>query len=419
MSSPDPLRIRRQSLDDGMVLVDQDPPEGSPSTAFSYVGPAGTAFDPAGREGTALLVGDLVIAAAGRRDRRALARHLDSLGATLSSSASPECLEITVWGPADRWEALLDLLADVVLRPRFEPSDIARLRRQLLERQLRESTQPGSRADLELLRSIFPRNHPYHRSGLGTRRTVGRIDRATLRAFHRGHFVPAGAYLAATSSVPRDRLARSVRRRFLDWDVERAPDLPEHGPPGLPRESEHRVRMPGRAQVEVRVGTASVPRSDPAFPALFLANEVLGGRSLLSRLFQRIREQAGLAYHASSDLESMGWGGFWQAQAGTGPERSRKVEALVMREFRRLSDELIPGAELDRIRESAIGSIRLELETTSGVHDLAVDSAYYGLPEDFYAEWPTTLRALSARAIRDAVAGSVDPKSVVLVTAGP
>ncbi|MCI4360807.1 MAG: hypothetical protein L3J91_03815, partial [Thermoplasmata archaeon] len=73
-------------------------------------------------------------------------RFLDHHGATLSRGTSPESVEYTVWGPQASFEPLLGLLADVALRPRFDDSDLARVRRQTFERQLRENAQPGSRA---------------------------------------------------------------------------------------------------------------------------------------------------------------------------------------------------------------------------------------------------------------------------------
>jgi len=210
-----------------------------------------------------------------------------------------------------------------------------------------------------------------------------------------------------------------VERRFVAWPSASSPEPPFLPAVGRPRSSARRVVMPGRAQVEFRVGVAALRRTDPLFPAAFLANEVLGGRPPLSRLFQKVREQHGLAYHASSDLEAMAWGGFWQAQAGTGPERADAVERLLRDEFAALVERPVPTAELDRIRTSSIGALQLDLETTQGVHDLAVDAAYYHLPGSFYREWPSTLRALTPAKLQEAAATYLLPSRLVTVRAGP
>jgi zinc protease len=177
--------------------------------------------------------------------------------------------------------------------------------------------------------------------------------------------------------------------------------------------------MPGRAQVEVRVGGESIPRRSEWYPAAYLANEVLGGRPLLARLFQRVREVHGLAYHASSELESMRWGGYWSVQAGTGPERVDRVLPMITEELERLRTELVPSAELDSVRESVIGEIPLSLETSSGAHELLMDVAYHDLPGDFYRTWPERLRALKAVDLRRGAEEALDATTASTVVAGP
>ncbi|MCI4340542.1 MAG: insulinase family protein, partial [Thermoplasmata archaeon] len=159
-------------------------------------------------------------------------------------------------------------------------------------------------------------------------------------------------------------------------------------------------------------------RSDPRYPAAFLANEVLGG-GLLSRMFQKIREESGLAYHASSDLESMRWGGYWLAHAGTGPERLRAAHRLVQREIERIRTQPIPRPELDRIRRSVIGEIPLAFETSQGAHEIGVDVAYHHLGPEFVVGWPALLRALGPSELRAAASGAFGPEGLVTVLAGP
>ncbi|HKV89934.1 MAG TPA: pitrilysin family protein [Thermoplasmata archaeon] len=306
----------------------------------------------------------------------------------------------------------------MVLRPRFAPEDLERVRRQLFERQLRESTQPGHRADRELLRSVFPVGHPYRRSGLGSHRSLSRLQRADVVRFHRDRTTSAAAFLVVTSSRSLAEVVRLARQTFPEFPSER-PDPAAPSARGVGgRATRRNLPMADRSQTEIRVGGSAPPRTDPAYPALALANEVLGGRSLLNRLFQHIRETRGLAYHASSELEAMRWGGYWTAQAGTGPERVERVLELVAKEIRTVAEELIPVSELTRIRESAIGEIPLALETAADAHDLAVDGAYHGLSERHWREWPQVLRSISSREIREATSGVYDPARTVTVVAG-
>ncbi len=414
----DPQVVRSTTRADGLEIARQSAPAGAASFAASYLGPSGWAYDHSGKEGTALLASLVAASAAGNRDRVGLARFLDRHGAALSHRIAPETTEYTIWGPQASFEPLLGLLADVVLRPRFDPTDLARVRRQTFERQLREEAQPGSRADKEFLRASFPSGHPYRSTGLGTRASVARIPRGDLVRFHRDHTTSDGALLVVTGRPSVDETVRSVRRAFGAFPTERAPRPPSIPPLRPPAADPIAMAMPGRSQVEIRIGAASLHRADPRYPAAYLANEVLGG-GLLSRLFQKVREQSGLAYHASSDLEAMRWGGFWLAHAGTGPERLLPARRLVEAEVRRIRSSVVPARELDRIRRSVIGEIPLAFETTQGAHEIGVDVAYHHLGPTFLREWPAQLRALSAADVRAAASESFGPDGLVTVLAGP
>jgi zinc protease len=414
----DPLRVEYSEAANGLRIARQAPPPGSASISATYVGPAGWGFDTDREGGAARLVNQLVTSAAGAHDRVALARLLDRAGATLTRQCAPESAEVTIWGPEDEWELLLRILSDVVVRPRFDPADVARVRRQALERHLRELTQPAARAERELMQSVFPTGHPYRSTGTGDRRSLERLRRTDLVAFHRGHYVAADAVLVVTAPARLREIERVVRREFSGLPDTAQPQLVFPRVKG-PRGEERRIELPGHSQVEIRLGGSSIPRSAPEYPAAFLANEVLGGRPLLSRLFQRVRERGGLAYHATSDLEAMRFGGYWEAQAGTGADRWQKVVPMLRGELKRLdSSEVRPG-ELDAIRESAIGEIPLSLESTSDAHELAVELAYHRLPEDYLLGWPERLREVRPGQVREAAEVALDGTRASLVLVGP
>jgi zinc protease len=414
----DPLRMERTALPSGLELVLQRPPASARSFSISYVAPAGWGFEPSESEGLAMVTAKMTVGRPGRRSREGLARRLDRFGATLTSAVAPESAEITLWGPEDAWSPLVEIFADAAIRPHFAQEELSQAKRQLRERQLRQMVQPDFRAERELLANMFPPGHPYGSTGIGTERSAAKISLDGLNRFHRTHYPVRGAVLAVTSNIPLDSIFRSLAGHFESESLGSSPAAPAL-PVASPSRLRQSITIKGQSQVAIRIGGPSVPRSDPAYPELFLVNEVLGGRPLLSRLFQRIREKHGLAYHASSELEAMRWGGYWEAIAGTDPGTRDRVVELMLAEIVKLTHEPIPQGELDRIRESVLGSMPLELETTASAHELAVDVAYHQLPGDFYRTWPTVLRQLSPRELRDAAERGFDPDRAAVVTAGP
>ena len=413
-----PLRLEYGEGVGALRVVRQAPPPGAASFSATYVGPAGWGFDPSGEGGIARIANQVMATATRRDDRVALARRLDRAGATLARQTSPEAGEFTIWGPAGDWAELVGLLAEIVLEPRFDAADIARARRQMRERQLRQRRQPAGRAEFELLRAIFPPGHPYRETGLGDERSIARVDASRLARFHRDHYTGTGAAVIVTASEPLRAVQRVVGAYFGPLRTRPAPTLRL---PPLPPAGPRRVTvdLPGNSQVEVRLGGPSIPQSSPEYAGAFLANEVLGGRPLLSRLFQRVREQNGLAYHASSHLETMKLGGIWSARAGTGADRWRRVVPMLEDEVARIRRTSVPEDELGSVRESAIGEIPLSLESTADAHELAVEAAYHELPPDYWATWPDRLRAVRRADVRRGAAAGFDPNRSVTVIVGP
>ncbi|MFI5418593.1 MAG: M16 family metallopeptidase, partial [Candidatus Lutacidiplasmatales archaeon] len=219
----DPLRVEREELPNGLTVVRQPPPAGASTFSATFVAPSGWSYDRAGLEGLARVTSDLLPSGAGKRSRVELARFLDSRGGSLGSHADPESVDVSVHGPSTEWEPLIRVLADAVLRPRFDPEDIARVKRQMHERQLRELSQPGERVEREFLREVFPVGHPYRLTGLGTSSALRRIGRPELRGFHSSHYVPEGAFLVVTTPRPLADVRRAGRRLFDDFAQEKAP----------------------------------------------------------------------------------------------------------------------------------------------------------------------------------------------------
>lgn len=398
---PDPLLLEREVLDNGTVLVTQPSPSGSVTFAASWFLDAGSARDPPGKEGVASLVGRLLTLGTRHRPKRVLAQELDRMAATLSSGASWEGVEVEISGPADLWSRLLEILHEAVTVPSLEGDEFARLRREAAETLLREKTQPGDRAERAFLASLFPPGHPYLRHPLGTERSLARLKRDDATRFHHQLFTPRGSRLVITTQVPGPELLRVVQRTFGAM-VGPPPQSRPTIPAPLKAKGPLYIPIAGTSQAEVLVGGHGVARHHEDFPALVMANEVLGGRPMLSRLFQVVREERGLAYSAGSELEALLWDGLWNAEAGTDPGHVAQVESLLDREVRRLAEVTLAPSELDRIRESLLGSAPLYLETTNSAHSLAVEVADFDLPLDHFRRWPETLRALTPRQVREA-----------------
>ncbi len=414
------LRVERHDLGGGVTLYTQGAIASSRITVASWISPAGSSRDPPGKEGLAALTGRLLVTGTRKWDKRELARRLDRIAATLSVDVSWDGVTAEITGPTVVEQELLDILSEVVAHPRFDPAEVVRIRTAMEERLARDASQPSHRAERAFLETLFPEGHPYHRNPGGNRRSVRALRPRDVADFHHRNYRTGGSKIVITSRSEERAVLRAVKARMppLPDGTTTRPSLPGRTPPGAPRE----IALPiaGSQQVEILVGGIAPSRTHPAFSALRMGNEVLGGRPILSRLFQSVREQEGLAYDTESDVTMLPEGGFWSAAAGTGAKTVRRVLGILQRETRRMMTQPVSPEELHAIRESFIGSFLLHTDTPLAAHSFADEVATYDLPPDHFETWPAELRRLTPEDIRTAMAEHLEGWArPLVVVAGP
>ncbi len=397
--------LERFELPEGIPIVFQRFPRSSGISVVSWVGEASTAHEKRGKEGLATLTGRLLKSGTSRHTKRVLADELDRIAASISVEVDGDATTVEIRGPTVLEDRLIELLLEVVYDPVFPSDEVDRARRMTIERLRRDLTQPTSLSERRFMEALFPPGHPYHYSPMGEVRSVGRITRADLREFHRKHYTAPGSKFAVTSSRDAKEVLGTLRRSLRTYELSDRP-VPTVSPPSVRERNGGPPRVfpvKGSQQVSVIVGGLAPAIGDPSRPALELAHEVLGSRPVLSRLFQVVREQNGLAYYADSSLHMMKRGGYWLATAGTALSSVGQVRDLLLREVRELGSSEVPPNELDTIRNSYIGSLPLLLDTPQSAHTLAQEVTIYELPLDHLLHWPERLKEVSPRELQEAV----------------
>ncbi|MGH7151136.1 MAG: M16 family metallopeptidase, partial [Planctomycetota bacterium] len=305
MTAPPLLRdLRREVRDGGLLLLARE--DRRLPLAFLGVGlRSGTVHDPPGKEGALRLLLALLKKGAGGRDAEGIAADLESLGASLLERASCDHALLGVEILSERSGDAATLLADLALRPTFPSSEVEKERRRLASEIRQEEEDARAAASRKFERALFPA-HPYGRPSGGTAEGVEAVSREDLLALHSRLFVPGNALLLLLGDVEPGR-AEAALRAFGDWGGVPPPasDLP------APKAAGRRVLLahrPGATQAQLRFGGISVPRADPSYFPLLVANTVLGG-GFSSILVNAVRVNRGLTYGIGSRLDARRVGG--------------------------------------------------------------------------------------------------------------
>lgn len=220
--------------------------------------------------------------------------------------------------------------------------------------------------------------HPYGYSILGTRETVSRLGVRDLRELHALAYHPGQLVVAAAGNVDHGRLLEALER--TGWaDVPGRPSRPADVPRPVPAPPVVRHVERDGAQTHIVVGTAAVPYGDPRRHALVLLSTLLGG-GMSSRLFQRVREELGLAYAVYTFQQFHADTGVQGVYVATAPETAREALAAINDELRAVAEGGMPDEELAMGKSQLKGQVTLSMESVSSRMYRAAAVELYGEP---------------------------------------
>jgi zinc protease len=288
----------------------------------------------------------------------------------------------------------MDLLSDIVLHPSFEPQEIDRKRRQTISNLEVESADPAYLAQVVSARALYGL-HPYGLPEDGTLESVKAIGREDLTEFQKSRYVPRGSFLSIAGDVTADEAFAAAEKFLGEWagiaPQFTAPAIPSP-PPGL-----HFVLVdkPDSVQTQIRVSRPAIPRNNPDFLPLFLANRVFGGGEN-SRLNSRIRQQKGLTYGAYAQLSSRARAGGLSAGLSTRTESTVEALRLMVDLMSQMATGNVSPEELRFAKEYLIGAFPMQSETPEQIAGRILSLPLYGLPLDYFQHYRENLQAVTA-----------------------
>jgi predicted Zn-dependent peptidase len=324
--------------------------------------------------GLAHFIEHMVFKGTERRSAEAIAREMDSVGGMLDAFTSKEQICFNAKVLDEHLPIAFDVIADLVLRPKFDSDDVRKERQVVLEEIKMDLDNPEY-----LLHDIFTRGfwpeHPLGRPILGTPETVKKFNRDALRTRFQDWFAPDHLVVTAAGHVTHEEVLELVQSQFG-----RMQPVGPAGIDGAPHTHApiHLETKRDLEQVHICIGVPSVPLGHEDRFGVAVLNNLLGG-GMSSRLFQNIREKQGLAYAVFSEITPYSDAGMMTVYAGTATDTIGQVIDLTIQEFHSLKESLVTDEELRRSKNHLKGSLMLSLESTSSrMSNLARQELYFG-----------------------------------------
>jgi len=343
-----------------------------------------------------------------------LADELESRG--MSLSIYPGGISISML--SSDIEKGLEILEEVLIRPRFDKDEIEKVREQMLAGVKNFWDEPKYFAN-QLVKERVYKRHPYSKNIIGTEQSIKSITRDDLVEFHKKYITPKGARLAIVGDLENCNAKEELEKSLGKW---KGPEVADIEFPPLAPVKPHQVNyFINRDQVVLAFAGLSIDRKNPDFDKLFLFDQIFGGgvlNSLNSRLFQ-LREQSGLFYGINGSLlvQTSEQPGMVMVKTIVSLDRLEEAEKAIKNVIATVADTLTEE-ELQEAKLAIINAMVRNFESNAKIAQSFILVDRYGFPKDFFDTRAITLSKVTLDEVKESVEKYLKNDSMLIVRCG-
>jgi zinc protease len=415
--APRPISLpspQETTLSNGLsVVVVED--SRLPLVSFRLAFRFGDAYDPVKLPGLSDMLAGLLTEGTASRTSREIAEEVARMGGTLTAGASSDYTTVAGSALARFDDAILELLADVTMRPSFPEHEVALVRQNSKESLKQQRAQPSFLA-MEMVSKVMFGNHPYAVVA-PTPESIDATTRDDIAKFHEKKYVPNNAVLIVVGDVRANDIIKRIENLFGEWKKGESLENNFPAPPVRTTRSTHLIDRPGSAQSNIVIANHGIPRtSEDYFP--FLLMHTVFGATASSRLFMNLREEKGYTYGAYSNLDARRTAGTFRSSA----EVRTPVTGDSLKEFffelNRIRTEPVSQKEIDDAKSYLTGVFPIRLETQEGLVDQLVQIKMLGLGDNYLHEYRDRVHAVTVAEIQRVANEYIQPDKAAIIIVG-
>jgi predicted Zn-dependent peptidase len=355
--------LRRYRLSNNIEVITERLPQFRSATLGVWVR-VGSVNETREINGVSHLLEHLFFKGTKTRTARQIMESLEGVGGSANAFTSREYTTLYSKILDTHVDLAVEILADVLLNSTFR--DLEKEKAVVAE-EIQSYIDAPEEHVIDMLTSVIWRRHSLGFTITGSKQALARLNLSTVRRYYRTWYVPSNILIAAAGNFRSDALKDLFEKHF--GALKGADNPRNYEPPKI--RAQARLFHRNIGQVHLALGLPGVRADDPLRYPLNLLVNILGGSSL-SRLYQRVREEQGLAYQVNSFVSSYEKTGLVGVYAALSPKHTQKAADIILREIAALKKKKVPEKELRSAKEQLKGNIVLSLESTSGrMHRLA------------------------------------------------
>jgi zinc protease len=375
------------------------------------------------RKAVPAMAGAMLMRGTTKHTRQELTDAFDKLRAQVMVNGGPASATATLTVPRENLAAALRLVAEVLREPAFPASELETLVKQQVTGIESQRNEPQAKV-MEFMGQAFdpyPAGHPSAYRGPDARlEEFKTLKVEDLKAFHQAFYGANHAGFAASGDFDTAELQQLVTELFGSWTSQAAYERVA-ARLKVPAAQRKDIETPDKKGAFFLVQSRwAMKDTDADYPAFLMANQILGGGALKSRLADRLRQKEGFSYGAGAfaNVGNLDPVTSWQAYAIYAPENAAKLEAAFDDEIQKALKDGFTQEELDFARTTWLQGEKTERQEDRAIATWLGRSLYLGRSVRFEAELEAKVQALKLDEINAALRKYLHPETFVVVKAG-
>lgn len=360
---------------------------------------AGYAYDEQGQEGRAVLASEMMLFGAGKNNRFEFQELLELNGIRLGFEALRDDFGGYLITPSYHKKTAFALLKDVLTEPNWEDKDFEVVKNQVLAALKMQKEQPEDELSLAFNEVLY-KNHPYGRNPLGKAEDIKNLKLSQVKAFLKSNLAQDNLMIGIAGDITAEETKAVLAQIFANLNAESEVQPLEPPVVDFTPQTTHIER--DTAQSIGRFAALGAERTAPDFYALYIANHILGGSGLTSRLSLKAREDKGLTYGIGTYLSTSENTPLIIGYFSATPENYAKAAEILRQEWQNFAQKGATEEELQAARDYLLASFNLRFSSIDDIAQMLLGMQKYNLGLDFLQKRNTYVKNVRLKDIRRA-----------------
>jgi zinc protease len=360
---------------------------------------------------------NLLDSGAGNWNAEDIAQRFESVGANFGTGSSIDNASVTLRTLTDKplFDKAIDTMCVILSNPTFAKNDFSREKNRTLAALKQREESPADLANITFYKAIYG-EHPYGHPNLGVLPTVEKFTEKDVKNFYKTYFTASNAIVVIVGNLSKDDAEKTANLLVSDLPQGSKP-APLPDVPALTKATTQNLDFPS-TQTHVLVGLTGTYRKDPDYFPLYVGNHILGGGSLVSKLFDEVREKRGLAYSASSGFMPLLKNGVFVASLQTRNDQTAQALDVLNQTLSDFVKNGVTDTELTAAKANIVGGFPLKFDSNKELANYVVMMGFYQMPLDYLEAFQQNVQNVTKEQIADAFKRRVDLNLLQTVTVG-